>query len=122
MVVRSNINLSPHFCGSYKILKMIGPIAYKLDLPNGSKIYHIFYVSKLKKQVDYQVIMFANLLEFSKNDELRLQLVAILDMKMVKKNTQVKTKVLVQWDDIAQEDTTQEYLYKLQEKFTGFQP
>ncbi|KAA3461442.1 DNA/RNA polymerases superfamily protein [Gossypium australe] len=41
--------LSPRFIGSYKIIKRIGPVAYKLALPlKLEKVHHIFHVSMLR--------------------------------------------------------------------------
>nr|GEU41330.1 putative reverse transcriptase domain-containing protein [Tanacetum cinerariifolium] len=42
--------LNPRYIGPFKILKRIGPMAYKLELPEElSNIYSTFYVSNLKK-------------------------------------------------------------------------
>ncbi|GJT79936.1 putative reverse transcriptase domain-containing protein [Tanacetum coccineum] len=43
-------NLNPRYIGSFKILKRIGPVAYKLELPEElSNVHNTFYVSNLKK-------------------------------------------------------------------------
>jgi hypothetical protein len=41
--------LAPRFYGSYKILKRIGSLAYRLDLPPQARIHNVFYVVFLKK-------------------------------------------------------------------------
>ena len=41
--------LSPQYCGPWLILKRIGKVAYKLELPQGCRVYHVFHVSRLKK-------------------------------------------------------------------------
>ncbi|GJR22699.1 putative reverse transcriptase domain-containing protein [Tanacetum coccineum] len=42
--------LSPRYIGSFKILDKVGPVAYKLELPQElSGIHNIFHVSNLKK-------------------------------------------------------------------------
>nr|GEW31349.1 hypothetical protein [Tanacetum cinerariifolium] len=42
--------LSPRFIGPFKVIERIGPVAYKLDLPDKLRgIYDTFYVSNLKR-------------------------------------------------------------------------
>ena len=41
--------LKPWFYGPYIIMRRVGEISYKLELPEGSNIYNVFYMSCLKK-------------------------------------------------------------------------
>ena len=43
--------ISPRYCGPFTIVKKVGEMAYKLDLPPTSRIHPMFHVSRLKKQL-----------------------------------------------------------------------
>ena len=49
LIVGECIKLSPQYCGPWLILKRIGKVAYKLELPQGCRVHHVFHVSCLKK-------------------------------------------------------------------------
>ena len=43
--------LLPKYYGPYKVLQMIGTMAYKLELPASSRVHPSFHVSCLKKVI-----------------------------------------------------------------------
>ncbi|TXG48988.1 hypothetical protein EZV62_024863 [Acer yangbiense] len=48
--------LLPKYYGPYRILEKLGPVDYKLQLPEGYKIHHVFHVSCLKRHLGGNVV------------------------------------------------------------------
>lgn len=100
--------LQPQFYGPFPILDKVGPVAYKFKLPDHSKLYHVFHVSCLKKQLGATVQSTVPLPVVTEVDIFQDVLVAILDRRMVKKNNYAITKVLVKWENHSTDDATWE--------------
>ena len=43
--------LSPRYCGSFEVLEIIGPVAYRIAFPASTRAHNVFHVSLLKKYV-----------------------------------------------------------------------
>lgn len=92
---RKNHKLSAKFYGPYKILEKVGQVAYKLELPDGSKIHSTFHVSQLKKKVGSNKEVQTALPGIANTGILDPQPIAILEIKLIKKGNSPAVMVLV---------------------------
>jgi hypothetical protein len=117
VAMRKNLKLSPRFYGPFQILKKIGSVAYKLNLPSQSLIHPVFHVSCLKQKLGHQAKPLPTLPPTDKHGEIHPEPENIVNRHMVKKNGRAITEVLVHWKGAALEDDTWETLWKLQQQY-----
>ncbi|XP_027075844.1 uncharacterized protein [Coffea arabica] len=83
--LRGNTKLSTKYFGSYKIEERIGNVAYRLNLPAASKVHPVFHVSLLKKKIGDKITPTLQLPETNEKGHWRVEPVAILGRRLVKK-------------------------------------
>ena len=101
--------LSRRFYGPFKIVERMSPVAYKLELPEHSRIHPVFHCSLLKPFVGLADAVIAEKLpsEVVDNQPLTTPL-AILGQKMVPTDQGPKRMVLVQWQGLHPDETSWE--------------
>lgn len=111
---RAHQNLAFKYFGPYKIVKRIGPLAYKLLLPSSSSIHPVFHVSQLKKMV-YDV---SQVLPSLPTDvDLPRVPVKVMDRRMVSRGVNLVKQVLIQWSDWPVSLATWEDWESVQQRF-----
>ena len=121
VVNRKCLKLSAKFFGPYSVLEKIGQVAYKLQLPETSKIHPVFHVSQLKKHRG-PVIAPSPLPVLNDEGLLAKEPVRILDRRLVNKQGKAATEVLVMWKNTFPEDSTWENFEALMSKYPDFHP
>lgn len=94
---RSNKKLSFRYYGPYKVLQRVGTVAYKLDLPAGSRIHPVLHVSQLKKFVPKDTEVSEDLTSVSTDPFEILQPQKILKSRVIRRGSRAVKQVLVQW-------------------------
>jgi hypothetical protein len=106
--------LKPKFYGPYKVIRMIGEVAYEIDLQEGSKIHNVFHISCLKKVVGQQIIISEEFPPLDEEGQLELVLEKVLEQREYKLRSRVIKECLVRWRGLPVEDATWEGEHILQ--------
>ncbi|XP_019158364.1 PREDICTED: uncharacterized protein LOC109155092 [Ipomoea nil] len=107
--------LSPRWYGPYKFLQRIGPVAYRVELPENCRIHNVFHVSKLKAFVGDPPSQLPTL-------------PPITDGRLVRQPQRVlrsrlnrgSPEILVVWKGISADDATWEQLHDFKLQFPSF--
>ncbi|GKB98047.1 ty3-gypsy retrotransposon protein [Tanacetum coccineum] len=113
----TNQKLSRLFYGPYRVIERIGEVAYKLELPAGSRIHPVFHVSLLKPAVGTITHSKGNLASFAPKDDLAFLPEAIIDSRV---GSNGDPEVLVKWEKHNLEEATWENLSSLKLQFPDF--
>lgn len=114
---RAYRKLASRFFGPYLIEERIGKLAYKLQLPEGSKIHPIFCVSLLKKHVGPVVPVSAELPQFTVDGDFLLEPEQVLDTRMIQTGSGPEHECLVRWKKFPADHATWENTSGLRLRF-----
>lgn len=94
---RTNKKLPFKYYGPYRVLEKIGAVAYRLELPDNSRIHPVLHVSQLKKQVAPDCQVSDDLSSICTEPECILWAERVLDKRMIQRGAQAVKQVLIKW-------------------------
>ncbi|XP_028237009.1 uncharacterized protein LOC114416342 [Glycine soja] len=109
--------LDKRFYGPFRVIERIGPVAYKLQLPDTARIHPVFHISLLKpfRSSEPDTTPYCSTLpSLYENDQLVVTPLAILDTRH---SAGSALEVLVQWQGLTPDDTTWENWDQLREEY-----
>lgn len=109
--------LSYRYYGQFQVEARIGPVAYRLKLPEGSRVHYVFHVSLLKKRIGSDTPVSGTIPPLRANGSLRLISEKILELRRSTTPGSHSREVLVQWLNLPLEDATWEDCHQLQQSF-----
>ncbi|XP_015162831.1 uncharacterized protein [Solanum tuberosum] len=103
-------NLSPRFIEPYRIVRMVGHVAYELDFPSGlESIHSVFHISMLRKCIgDPSRAVPVEDVQITKELSCEEILVSILDRRVRRLKTKDVASVKVLWRKKNREEVTWE--------------
>ena len=114
--------LSPRYSGPFRVLKRVGNVAYKLELPEHSKIHPVFHVSRLRKRLHDgdNVVDTSVLVEYTEPPMEPHEPERILDNHELCTCNHICKQVLVKWKDRPDKGSTWENASTLRKRFPQF--
>ncbi|KAK2387384.1 hypothetical protein QL285_061173 [Trifolium repens] len=109
--------LAKRYFGPFRISRAMGPVAFELIFPPGSKIHPVFHVSHLKPCYDTTASTLP-LPPLSTDDQLIIEPLAVIGWRH--NDAGEVSHVLIQWAGLLPEDTSWEPLQDLKELYPQF--
>ncbi|KAH9649714.1 hypothetical protein KPL70_026087 [Citrus sinensis] len=100
--------LAKRYYGPFPVLARVGPVAYRLALPSGSKIHPVFHISLLKPFLGSHTPDQHSLPSTSVDNQLLYLPAAVCAIRTVLKQGTRCRQILVQWQASSPEDSTWE--------------
>lgn len=114
--LRKNAKLTARYFGPFKILKKISVVAYKLELPQGSRIHPVFHVNLLKRRLGGDHVVLPQLPELIEDDHMSPMPQAVLETRVRNK----KKELLIHWQGLSPVEATWEEQESVRMKFPNF--
>lgn len=112
--------LRKRFYGPFKIIKRVGVVAYKLELPGEIKIHPVFHISVLKFCPNPELVHSLPLPSTVIENHPLLTPLAVLDYRKGRIQNSWSLQVLLQWSGLPLEDTSWEDLASFQQLYPDF--
>lgn len=100
------MKLASSFFGPFPIVDRVGPLAYKLQLPEGALIHLTFHVSQLKQVLKPSEILLDKLPIQKSSENLAPITKQILNERILATGGRKCKEILVYWDGIDQSEAT----------------
>ena len=113
---RSNQKLSFRFYAPFRILKRIGQVAYKLDLPSHCKIHPVIHVSQLKAHVAAHVEVSPDI-DIPSEPVEDTSPVVVLDHRLIQVGSSYRSQVKLRWSGLPSSLTTWEEVHDIRRRF-----
>lgn len=110
--------LAACYYGPYEVLERVGKVAYRLRLPEESKIHPVFHVSQLKPVVGQGEMVTTLPPMLTSSDELLVEPQELLESRYDREG---HLEVLVQWKNLPDHETSWMRLKEFKSQFPSFE-
>ncbi|KAK7281730.1 hypothetical protein RIF29_09972 [Crotalaria pallida] len=119
MPTRLHPKLAARYYGPYLVLKQVGAVAFKLQLPECARIHPVFHVSQLKRAVGGHVVE-PELPKELEVDAALYQPESVLASRTITQHGEQIEQVLIKWQSKPAEEATWEDILLIKSQFPEF--
>ena len=110
----------------FRIIKRVGRVAYKLQLPEGTQLHDVFHVNQLKRHLGKNAVPNARLPVLTPDGKVKTAPLSVLDRRQIPRSVGsyavAVPQWLIHWENMAPEDATWEDAAYIQATFRDFNP
>jgi hypothetical protein len=120
------LKLASKWYGPFKVIQTVGKRAYRLQLPEGTRLHDVFHVSHLKKHVGPKAIPSTNLPLVTGSGMIKFAPVSVLQRRQVpRREGDYEVAVpqwLIKWEGMTEDEATWEDADFIMKTFPAFKP
>jgi hypothetical protein len=95
--LRNSLKLTLKYYGPFRVLATVGRVAYKLQLPEGTKLHDVFHVNQLKKHLGPAAVPNPTLPFVTPEGKIKTNPLSILQCRQVPHSAGAYKVAVVQW-------------------------
>ena len=120
---RAGVKMEAKYFGPFQVLDKIGPVAYKLKLPESAQIYHTVHVSQLKAFVGtLPTLPYIPAWLQGTDSSVARSPSKILARRIVKRRNATAVQYLVQKEGLTEDQASWEFAEYFEGKYPHFEP
>lgn len=112
--------LAAKFYGPFEVLERIGQVAYRLQLPETSKVHPVFHISQLKRAIGTLPSSITIPDQFNSEVEFVTEPEVLVDVRQLQQGNKPVMEVLIKWKGLPFFEATWEEARSFAERFPGF--
>jgi hypothetical protein len=124
--LRNSLKLTSKYYGPFRVLAPVGRVAYKLQLPEGTKLHDVFHVNQLKKHMGPTAVPNPTLPLITPEGKIKTNPLSILQRRQVPHSAGAYKVAVVQWlihwENLTEDKATWEDASFIQATFPEFKP
>jgi hypothetical protein len=124
--LRNSLKLTSKFYGPFRVIQKVGTVAYKLQLPEDTKLHDVFHVNQLKKHLGPNAVPNPRLPVLTPEGKIKTAPSRVLQRRQIPRSAGdydiAVDQWLIHWENLEEAEATWEDVKFIQAVFPSFKP